>query len=523
MATVTNTVKLPDGTTPDRVDVVIELVASTTGKAAGWITATDVTLEATMRPTVTNGAWTASLTPNADIAPSGSVYKVTEYVDKTRYTHYIEVDSDGGSLFDLLVDPPASLATAASEIYADAAVAAHTGDAADAHEASAVSVLDSAGYWAGSDVESVLGEIGVFANTNAALRTGNRAIIIGDSIAAGGDATLPAFGVSWWSRMCAESGLRVRTLRNSGIGGNRSDQMLARFATDVTAYHPDIVFIGPTINDTPLTIAQSKSNISAMVAAAIADRSRVIMFTAPAADDSAAKSRLNQMNQWLVGYADSIGLPVLDMHAATVDASSGGWRSGYSDDGVHPNVTGQRAIANALVALLPADLSASSFLALSNAESTNLLANGLFLPDANADGIADSWTKVGGGFSSGSLTSNTTGPGNWQQMVCSGSLGYLQQQVSSGWSVGDRLALAGRAECLSGPTPFGVSMSITGGGSGPPGHAWTEAVSDQTFYVEFDVPTGTTAMYVRAAFNTTAGTVRVAQLTLRNLTTLGLA
>ena len=123
MATVTNTVKLPDGSTPDRVDVVIELVASTTGRAAGWVTATDVTLEATVRLSVTNGAWTASLTPNADITPSGSVYKVTEYVDKTRYTHYIEVGSGGGSLFDLLVDPPASLATAAGETYADAAIA----------------------------------------------------------------------------------------------------------------------------------------------------------------------------------------------------------------------------------------------------------------------------------------------------------------------------------------------------------------------------------------------------------------
>jgi hypothetical protein len=123
MATVTNTVKLPDGSTPDRADVVIELVASTTGKAAGWITATDVTIEATVRPTVTAGAWSVSLTPNANITPSGSVYKVTEYVDKTRYIHYIEVGSGGGSLFDLLVDPPASLATAASETYADAAIA----------------------------------------------------------------------------------------------------------------------------------------------------------------------------------------------------------------------------------------------------------------------------------------------------------------------------------------------------------------------------------------------------------------
>ncbi len=133
MATVTNTVKLPDGSTPDRVDVVIELVASTTGKAAGWITATDVTLEAVTRPTVTNGAWTASLTPNADITPSGSVYKVTEYVDKTRYTHYISVGSGGGTLFDLLTEAP-------DEIPAPA-LAAHVANTTNVHGIADTSVL----------------------------------------------------------------------------------------------------------------------------------------------------------------------------------------------------------------------------------------------------------------------------------------------------------------------------------------------------------------------------------------------
>lgn len=152
MATVTNTVKLPDGSTPNRVDVVIELVASTTGKAAGWITATDVTLEATVRPTVTNGAWTASLTPNADITPSGSVYKVTEYVDKTRYTHYIEVGSGGGSLFDLLTDAPATIESSA--------LSAHKSQSTGAHAASAISVTDSGGYYTGTTVEAALAEVG---------------------------------------------------------------------------------------------------------------------------------------------------------------------------------------------------------------------------------------------------------------------------------------------------------------------------------------------------------------------------
>jgi len=175
MATVTNTVKLPDGSTPDRVDVVIELVASATGKAAGWITATDVTLEATVRPTVTNGAWTASLTPNADITPSGSVYKVTEYVDKTRYIHYITVGSGGGSLFDLLVDAPASVASAAltshlsldhgNSVYADRYGADPTG-VADSTSALAAAltaangvspvVLSSGTYKVGTSASVVL-------------------------------------------------------------------------------------------------------------------------------------------------------------------------------------------------------------------------------------------------------------------------------------------------------------------------------------------------------------------------------
>lgn len=152
MATVANTIKLPDGTTPSYAAVVIELVASTTSRAAGWITASDTTILSVARPTVTAGAWTASLTPNADITPSGTVYKVTETADKVRYIHYIEVGSGGGSVFDLLVDPPATLASAA--------LSAHIADTSGAHAASAISVSDSGGYYAGADVETVLADVG---------------------------------------------------------------------------------------------------------------------------------------------------------------------------------------------------------------------------------------------------------------------------------------------------------------------------------------------------------------------------
>lgn len=159
MATVTNTIKLPDGTAPSYAAVVIELVASTTSRAAGWITANDTTILSVARPTVTAGAWTASLTPNADITPSGTVYKVTETADKVRYIHYIEVDSDGGSVHDLLVDAPGSLATAGSEAFTAAAVATHAALTAGAHAATAITVADSGNNFTATTVETVLAEL----------------------------------------------------------------------------------------------------------------------------------------------------------------------------------------------------------------------------------------------------------------------------------------------------------------------------------------------------------------------------
>jgi len=101
MATVTNTVKLPDGTTPSRVDVTIELVTSAHVRTSGWVTANGNTVLSAARPTVTAGVWSADLTPNANITPAGTVYKVTEVADRHSYVHFISVDADGGTLYSL--------------------------------------------------------------------------------------------------------------------------------------------------------------------------------------------------------------------------------------------------------------------------------------------------------------------------------------------------------------------------------------------------------------------------------------
>lgn len=115
MATVTNTIKLPDGSTPLHASVNIELVAAPTISpvSAGWVTATDATIMAVAQPTVVDGAWTVNLTPNADIDPAGTVYRVTERVAGAtgvqRYEHYIKVDADGGTVHDLLTSGPSGV------------------------------------------------------------------------------------------------------------------------------------------------------------------------------------------------------------------------------------------------------------------------------------------------------------------------------------------------------------------------------------------------------------------------------
>lgn len=139
MATVTNLIRLPDGSVPSYATVAIELVAAVTESpvSAGWVTATHATIMAVAAPLVVAGAWTAELIPNADIDPAGTVYRVIERVSGAagaqRYEHYISVGAGGGTVHDLLTDAPGALAPSA--------LAAHLADTSGVHGISDTSML----------------------------------------------------------------------------------------------------------------------------------------------------------------------------------------------------------------------------------------------------------------------------------------------------------------------------------------------------------------------------------------------
>lgn len=212
-----------------------------------------------------------------------------------------------------------------------------------------------------------------------------------------------------------------------------------------------------------------------------------------------------------------------------VDPATGTYLSGYSADGTHPSHPAQGLIADNVVAALTPYLHGSPFLPGENADSANLLTNGLFLTDTNADGIADSWSSAGGGagITPSLVTGDAAIKGNWQRLTMSGSTTFqtVYQSVATGFSVGDRLLLCARVKAanVAGTGQF----SIFGGGQAFAVYTiqTLSANVNGILQHEFTVPAATTSMnfglQVKAV--TTSGdlTLDVAQVGLYNLTTLG--
>ena len=446
MATVTNTIKLPDGTTPTNAAVEIELVASTTSRAAGWVTATDVTLLSVARPTVTAGAWTASLTPNADITPSGTVYKVTEYADRHRYIHYISVGSGGGSVHDLLVDAPASLASAA--------LTDHIADTSGAHAASAVSVLDAAGNFSATDVEAALTELAPALSglTSSKPGPGLRWVFVGDSITNGSTATNSSYSFPSIAIQAAGYMVARPDSHEAGTPGETTAQMLARLDT-VLAYTgiEAMVLLGGT-NDAGagVTLSTFAANIQAMVTAAKRKNLPVVLCTVPPRSSAASTSihySIIAYNQWIKTHAPRLGCEVADTYSVLVDTTTGYLSTSYDTDGTHPNDLGHSRMGQKVAAAMIRAAGRATPYGLITAKHP-----GIITPDPLVVGGSTkpaSWFEQPGGTGSTptySLVSDTSGvlpAGRWSQIDITAASATVRRHAAavSATSSGDTVLL----------------------------------------------------------------------------------
>lgn len=353
-----------------------------------------------------------------------------------------------------------------------------------------------------------------------------RTVIIGDSI--------DAAPQGWWTYYSVGSGA-IKTIRNSGVGGETTTQMRARLQATALDYNPDVVVLGGTTNNwgQGFTEATTRGDLIAMISA-IRDAGAVpILRTTPPSDisgggdwNTVAKFRqaILRHNAWLRGYAATEGIDVLDLYQAVVDPVTGGFATGLTSDGVHPTETGNKAISDYLLQLpIPSVWRAGTFpFARAVTDDSNLITNGVFAIDADSNGTADSWFR-GTSVGTWSLVPAEVGiTGSWQRIeTTAGTTGSIHQDLpTSKWSVGDRLQFVGRVRS-SGTAAALVRASFTGATGGNfDAVASTTKVIDGVFYREQTIPAGTTAIRLLCS-STGEGWIELSEIAVRNLTRLG--
>lgn len=167
-----------------------------------------------------------------------------------------------------------------------------------------------------------------------------RAVLMGDSITEN------------WS--LADPKLFEHGVANRGISGQTSPQMLLRFRQDVLALRPRMVHILAGTNDIagnsgPTRPEDFEDNLRSMVELAQAHGIEVILGTIPPSARFDWRPGLDprpwiaELNTWLRGYAHERHCQLIDYHGALADPA-GAFKSGLSNDGVHPNREGYRVM-----------------------------------------------------------------------------------------------------------------------------------------------------------------------------------
>lgn len=198
-----------------------------------------------------------------------------------------------------------------------------------------------------------------------------KVVMLGDSITKGvrtGVTAEQTFAAVVHKRLNA-AGVAVEVV-NVGIGGERTDQALARLDRDVIAKQPRVVVIMYGTNDSYVDQGKKQSRISAdayeqnlrtLVIRLRAADATVVLMTEPrwgetAGDNGAGEHpnvRLENFMQRCRLVAKEQQVPLVDNYAVWTAKQKEGQKLGeWTTDQCHPNAVGHRVIAESLVPIL---------------------------------------------------------------------------------------------------------------------------------------------------------------------------
>lgn len=226
---------------------------------------------------------------------------------------------------------------------------------------------------------------------------------------------------------------------NYGVAGNTSADMLARVNT-VTVGDAVIISEGP--NDYLVSVASHRDNYNAILDNILSrDITPVISASSPR-NNYGGKMAEFRSAEMVIAYDRKVDF--IDPWINLSDAA-GGWVSGSTSDGVHPNAsTSLTAITNirdqlkglsAVKLFVPRDSAAGV--------GGYILSGGNCLMEAVTNNVANGWSMIGSTPLTPSIQAATDGyRGNFQVGTSNGTGGnpYFRKRVSGGsWQAGDEL------------------------------------------------------------------------------------
>jgi lysophospholipase L1-like esterase len=378
----------------------------------------------------------------------------------------------------------------------------------------------------------------VAADITSAYHDGRGVSAIGDSITQGDSTAFTMPGSGWFGRMLVNGDGRMRFVSNRAVSGARTDDVVSSQLPLVLADAPRYCIVLAGINDIISTypFATTSANLTAIYESLLAAGITPIACTLLASSSGRAVE-IDKRNLWIRHKADAYGLPLIDFHAVTVVPATNSINATYSDDNLHPNVAGATLMATtALDAVLSRFPTTPLPITQAKGDGVNVLTNGVFEGDANADGLADGWTLQTGGTGTVafSIVDATGIIGKSQVMdVTAMTVGQSQSFYSvvtmgTGINVGDTVLFSGRFKAentVSGGLLWYVRLEY-GGADPDPFPLWEyKAVDtdDGWWSLMTTVPAGATNIIARVRVKDGTGTLTFSNVGILNLTTAGLA
>lgn len=275
------------------------------------------------------------------------------------------------------------------------------------------------------------------------------AVLLGDSITQrNGSGPIPnsgetatyhrAMGYFSWANLLG--GKRLRMVRNAGVGGDNTAQILARVDSQVILYQPGWCFVLCGVNDglTDMSATQSIANLSAIYDKLSAAGIRIVAMTPwPGSGSTVAqRAELFKLSEWIRAQQQvRKNFTMVDTAAVFIDPALGCPPANYAADGLHPDPDGAAVLGRAVAAAIEPQLAGvSSGLIVSN-DDINVIANGMFT--GNSSGTSSGWGYESlGGVATPSKVPKVGGLGEWQQITCvSGTTGF-RKTSTTGFTAG---------------------------------------------------------------------------------------